>query len=183
MGVAPGGVHQKGSFVVADGLCKSLGALLYQNVPPSSLARRGDVYELALGIVQVWEDDIALEFWLSNLALDAATVDGDIAEIGQKLLGAVLGLHQGEEGRPTERRKMSDSQFSTLHRLSGTYVSSIKVVQQLPAMKVSWVSKEAKKGMLVLTPRILNSTRARRIFRRAISYVEPLQVHLTNMES
>ena len=105
MGITPGGIHEKGALVVVDGFCESFGTVLHQNVPPSSLTRSGDIDELAFRIVQVRENDIALEFRLSNLALDAATVDGNISEIGQKLLGAVLGLHQGEKGRPAETRQ------------------------------------------------------------------------------
>ena len=59
----------------------------------------------------------------------------------------------------------------------------MNVVQHEPSTNVGWESKESKNGMLVLTPRMRNSTRDRSIFRLEISYVEPLQVHLTNMES
>lgn len=62
-------------------------------------------------------------------------------------------------------------------------VSSIKVVQQFPAIKVGCVRRDPRKGIFVFTPRMRNSTKARSIFRRTISYVDAKQVHFTSIES
>lgn len=97
MGVTPGGVHEKASLVVADSLGKGLGALLKDDVSPSLLARLADIELAALGGGDLGDDDLALELGLTDLALDAATVDGNISKVSEKLLGTVLAADEVEQ--------------------------------------------------------------------------------------
>jgi len=55
--------------------------LLQDDIPPALGARLGNI-DLVAGIVEKVRDyDVALELGLTNLSLDAATVDSNITEI------------------------------------------------------------------------------------------------------
>lgn len=90
MGITPGGVHEKAALVVTDSLGEGLGALLQDDLAPALGAGLGDV-DLVAGLVeQLGNDDVALELGLANLALDAASVDSEVTQVRQQLLGTVL---------------------------------------------------------------------------------------------
>ena len=97
MGVTPGGVHEETSLVRANGLGEGLGTLLDEDLAPTLGGRLGDVDLLAGTVQEVGHDDLTLELGLADLALDAGAVDGDVAEVGEQLLGTVLGANQIEE--------------------------------------------------------------------------------------
>ena len=99
MGVTPGSVHQETALVVADSLCECLRTLLLDDVAPSLLARLGDINLGAVRADDIGDDDLALEFGLPDLALDAAPVDGNVSEVRQELLGTVLAADQVEQLR------------------------------------------------------------------------------------
>lgn len=97
MGVTPGGVHEETSLVRANGLGEGLGALLDEDLAPALGGGLGDIDLLTSFVEEVGHDDLALELGLADLALDAGAVDGDVAEVGEQLLGTVLGADQVEE--------------------------------------------------------------------------------------
>lgn len=97
VGVTPGGVHEQTSLVCANGLGEGLGALLDEDLAPALGAGLGDVDLGSVGVEELGHDDLALELGLADLALDAGAVDGDVAEVGEQLLGAVLGADEVEE--------------------------------------------------------------------------------------
>ena len=99
MGITPGGVHEKGTLVPANGTGERLGSVADEDVPPTSGAGDGDVDALSEGVEKVGEDDLALELGVADLSLDAAAIDGNVSEVRQQLLGTVLGLQKGEERR------------------------------------------------------------------------------------
>jgi hypothetical protein len=164
--------HDEDSRVVTNSLGESFGSLLLDDVTPSdSAGHRGvDRLGVVLGIDESGDGDLVEESGLSNLSLDARAVDDEVSEVGEDLLSSVLTRDEVEERRSVvdelgRRRSASSSRPSTLAQLT--------VVQVSPATNVSWERTRKRKGMLVLTPRILNSTRARSILRRAISKVAP----------
>ena len=59
----------------------------------------------------------------------------------------------------------------------------MKEVETSPAMKSGSSRTACRKGMLVLTPRIRNSARARRARATAASKSRPRQISLTSIES
>ena len=98
VGIAPCGIHNHATLVRPNGLGESLGALLENNLAQTLLARLANIDLVAIVVGKLWEDNLALEFGLTNLALDAAAVDGDITEVAKKLLGTVLTADKVEEG-------------------------------------------------------------------------------------
>jgi len=98
VGIAPCGIHNHATLVRPNGLGESLGALLENNLAQTLLARLANIDLVAIVVGKLWEDNLALEFGLANLALDAAAVDGDITEVAKKLLGTVLTADKVEEG-------------------------------------------------------------------------------------
>lgn len=165
MGVSPRRVHDKTARILPYRFGKGCRALLNDDVPPALGAGNASVDLCAVLEGDLGHDDTALELGLADLALDLGSIDSEIAEIRQQLLSAILAANQRKELR-TIAPKSANMKKS---HVSETYVSSMKVVQQVPSIKVGWVRREVRKGMLVLIPRILNSTKARSIFRRAIS--------------
>lgn len=99
VGVTPGGIHEKSTLVLADSLGEGLGALLKDDVSPSLLVRVASIDLLASRVDELRDSDLTLELGLANLALDAAAVDGNVAEVGQQLLGTVLAANEVEELR------------------------------------------------------------------------------------
>jgi hypothetical protein len=96
VGVTPSCVHNQTTLVGANGFGKSLWALLNKNVSPSRLARDGCINDLTLGGLEGGHNDIATEFWLSNLALDTASVNSQVSQVSQKLLGTILTANKVE---------------------------------------------------------------------------------------
>jgi hypothetical protein len=117
--VTPSGVHDEAARVLANGLGESLRAFLDDDITPSLFAGDGRVERWAVRVVAVLEgwdndlilkarfaldgdlsqtDDIELECTYS-LALDRATVDGDITKVRKELLRTVLSLNEPEELR------------------------------------------------------------------------------------
>jgi hypothetical protein len=99
VGISPGGVHEKAALVLANSLGEGLGALLKDDLPPTLLAGLADVNLLAGGVEEFRRNDLALELGLANLALDGAAVDGNVCEVGQQLLSAVLAADEVEQLR------------------------------------------------------------------------------------
>lgn len=99
VGITPGGVHEKAALVVADSLGEGLGTLLKDDLAPAFGAGLADIDLLAGSIVKLGDNDITLELGLTDLALDAAAVDGDVTEISKKLLSTVLAANEVEERR------------------------------------------------------------------------------------
>lgn len=97
VGIAPGCVHKKAALVVAHSLGEGLGPLVEEELPPTILARLGDVKLGAIGLKETGLDDVALELGLADLTLDAATVDGNVTEVKQQLLGTVLAADEIEQ--------------------------------------------------------------------------------------
>lgn len=183
MGVTPGGVHDEDSRVVADGLGESLGSLLLDDVTPSSEAGLGGVERLGLvlGVDEGGDGDVLEESRLSDLSLDRRSVDDEVSEVGEDLLGSVLTRDEVEKGGSVVDELRSGRSVDVLGLSS--QIARLTVVHVSPATNVSCERTRKRKGMLVLTPRILNSTSARSILRRAISKVAPWVVHLTRRES
>jgi len=99
VGVTPGGVHEQAALVVADSFGKGLGALLENNLAPTLGARLRNV-DLVSGIVQeLGNDNLTLELRLTDLTLDAASVDSHVAKIGEELLSTVLAADEVEKFR------------------------------------------------------------------------------------
>jgi len=108
VGVAPSRVHDEDAGVLADGLGEAFGTLLLDDVPPSGLARLGGVERLGL-VLRVDEGrngDLLVNADVAGLTLDRRTVNGEVSEVGEELLGAVLRLDEVEElgGVVDERR-------------------------------------------------------------------------------
>jgi hypothetical protein len=97
MGITPGGIHEKSTLIGTNSLGKCLWALLNKDVSPTLGAWLRSIELAAILIMKFWNDDLALELWLTNLALDARTVDGNITKICKQLLSTVLGANQVEE--------------------------------------------------------------------------------------
>ena len=81
MSITPSGVHEKTTLVFSDSLCESLWAFLDDNVSPSLLTWDTGINLLSGIIEELGHNDIALEFGLTNLTLDAAAVHGNITKI------------------------------------------------------------------------------------------------------
>merc|ERR1712225_45702 len=71
MSITPSGVHEKATLVLSDSLCESLWAFLDDNVSPSLLTWDTGINLLSGIIEELGHNDIALEFGLTNLTLDA----------------------------------------------------------------------------------------------------------------
>ncbi|KMU86024.1 hypothetical protein CIHG_03555 [Coccidioides immitis H538.4] len=97
VGVAPCGVHDQAALVGTDGLGERGGTLLVEDLLPPLLAGDGDVDGCSGLVDDGGHADGALELGLADLALDPAAVDGNVAEVGEELLGAVLAADEGEE--------------------------------------------------------------------------------------
>ena len=97
VGITPGGVHDQATLVGTHGLGPSLGALLVKDLLPALSGGRRDIERLAGSVVEDRLDNVALEFGLADLALDAATVHGDIAQVSEQLLSTVLTTDQGKQ--------------------------------------------------------------------------------------
>jgi hypothetical protein len=97
--ISPSCVHKKTTLVLADGLGEGLGSLLKNDVSPSLGARLGSINLLSGRVDKLRDLNLSLELWLSNLSLDAATIDGNITEVGKKLLGTVLTANEIEQLR------------------------------------------------------------------------------------
>lgn len=96
MSISPCGVHDQTALVGADGLGEGSGALLDDDVSPSLCAGLRGVDLVAVGIMEDWHDDVALELGLADLSLNLTTVDGKIAKVGKEFLGAVLAADEVE---------------------------------------------------------------------------------------
>jgi hypothetical protein len=83
MSITPGGVHEQAALVLADGFGKGFGALLQDDLAPALSGGLGHVDLLPRLIEELGDDDLALELGLADLALYAAAVDGDIAQVRQ----------------------------------------------------------------------------------------------------
>ena len=102
MRVAPGGVHDEHAGVLADGLGEGLGAVLDDDVAPADFAREGGVGGGSVGVRAVDElgnDDLFPEARFSLLTFDRGTVDGEVSEVTEELLGTVLALNELEQLR------------------------------------------------------------------------------------
>jgi hypothetical protein len=97
--VSPRCVHQKTALVLANSLGKGLGALLNDDVAPALLARLADIELGTLRGVESGGKDLLLQLGLANLALDAATVDGNVTKVSKETLSAVLRANKVEELR------------------------------------------------------------------------------------
>ncbi len=97
--ITPSGIHEKTSLVLANGLGKGLGALLDDDVSPALLARLADVDLGTIRSDDLRNDDVALKLGLTNLTLDGAAVDGNVAEVGEQLLASVLAAKEIKERR------------------------------------------------------------------------------------
>lgn len=95
--IAPGSIHEQAALVLADGLGKSLRALLDENVSPTLLAGFGSINLGTVSSNDFGQDDIGLELGLADLALDRATVDSHVTQVGKKLLSSVLAADEIEE--------------------------------------------------------------------------------------
>ena len=73
--------------------------MLDDDVPPALGAGDVGVDRLAVGVLDLGHDDVALELGLADLAHDLAAVDGEVAEVGKKLLCAVLAANKLEQLR------------------------------------------------------------------------------------
>ena len=102
MCVTPRRVHQEAPVVLSDSLGKRCCALLDDDVPPALLAGPDYVDLVPLTVRQHGHDDICLQPWLSDLSLDAASVDSDVSEVAEQFLGAVLAAKHREEFGPVE---------------------------------------------------------------------------------
>jgi hypothetical protein len=99
MSITPSCVHEKTTLVLSDGLSECFRAFLNNNVSPTLLARYRSVNLLPSLIKEFWHDDITLELRLSNLSLDAASVDGKVSQVSQQLLGTILAANEIEQLR------------------------------------------------------------------------------------
>ena len=98
--VAPRRVHEKEAFVLAHRLGKGVRPLLVDELLEAPLGRVvRHVDDVAVVVQHGGHDDLALELGLAHLALDAAAVDRDVAEVVQQLLRAVLTRGEVEEAR------------------------------------------------------------------------------------
>lgn len=97
MGISPGGVHDQATLVAANCLGEGSRALFVQNILPSGGARLGDIDRSARVIEDRRGDNLTLELGLADLSLDAASVDGNISQVCQQFLGAVLASDESEE--------------------------------------------------------------------------------------
>lgn len=97
--ITPGGVHDETALVGAHCLGEGLRTLAVDDLLPASGAGLGHVDEFAGIVVQLGEDDLALEFRLTDLTLDAAAIDSQVTQVGQQLLGTVLAADQGKQLR------------------------------------------------------------------------------------
>lgn len=91
------GVHEEAPFVGPDGLGKSLGALLEDNLPPALGTWLTDVDLLTGIIVQLGDDNFGLQLGLADLTFDAAAVYREVAEVCEELRSAVLAAKHVEE--------------------------------------------------------------------------------------
>ena len=96
--IAPCGVHDQCTLVCADRLGEGLRALLDEDVTPAlgGGGRRIDL--VAVLVDDVGNPDLALELGLADLSLDLAAVDSKLTEVGEQLLGTVLGTDEVEKG-------------------------------------------------------------------------------------
>jgi hypothetical protein len=99
MGVSPSRVHEQSTLVLADSLRESLGSLLENDVSPSLGAGCGSINLLSGGVDKLRNLDFTLELGLADLTLNAATVDGNVTEVGKQLLGEVLAANEIKELR------------------------------------------------------------------------------------
>jgi hypothetical protein len=99
MSITPSCIHEKAALILADGLSKGFWAFLNNDVSPTLLAGHRSVNLLSSLIKEFWHDNFTLELWLSNLPLDATSVDGKISQVGQQFLGTVLAADKIEQLR------------------------------------------------------------------------------------
>ena len=99
MGVSPSRVHEKSTLVLADSLREGLGSLFENDVSPSLGAGCRSVNLLSGGVDKLRDLDLSFELGLSNLSLDAATIDGNVTKVGKQLLGTVLAANEIEQLR------------------------------------------------------------------------------------
>lgn len=168
MSITPCGVHNEAAFVGSNSFGKGFWTFLDNDVPPSSLTWFGDVESFALRGLELRHDDLTLKLGFANLSFNLTSIHSKISEVSKQFLGAILTANERKQLWAVDRLATAHLSQSRL-----TCVSSINVVQQVPSIKVGWVSRDVRNGIFVFTPRMRNSTNARIIFLRAISYVEP----------
>lgn len=97
MSITPSCVHEKASFVLADGLCESLWPLVDENVSPSFLAWHTSIDLLSSVVEEFRHDDLALELGLSNLPLNRTSIDGDVAKVRELTIQLVQKGSEADE--------------------------------------------------------------------------------------
>lgn len=85
------------TLVVPDSFGEGLGALFNDNVPPTSQARLASVNSITLSVHNRGDHSLSLETGFAHLTLDGRSVNGNITEVGEKLLGSVLRVNELEE--------------------------------------------------------------------------------------
>ena len=163
--------HRQGSNSIVDPrersayLGKRSRALLGQDVAPATLLR--------LGWDGAGHDDL---HWLhrANRTHNRDTVDNDVSKVVKQLQADVRFDSNTDRPSPMPHAQPYLAQLVGSHsaptrlarlRRNGNSISSgcssIKRVVAVPAKKPGWRRTLSKKGMLVLTPRMRDSTRAR----------------------
>ena len=107
MSITPGGVHDEHTGVFTDGLGESLGTVFDDDVTPSLLTRNRAIEGGTVGVVAVLEggnNDLILETGFTLLTSNGTAVDGEITEVSEQLLRAVLALYELEKvGRVVDK--------------------------------------------------------------------------------
>lgn len=91
--------HDEDTGVLPHSLCETFGTLLLDDVPPSSLARSARIESLGLilGVDKSGNRDFLMKSRLSLLTLDRRSVDDEVSEVTEKLLGTILGSDEVEK--------------------------------------------------------------------------------------
>lgn len=95
--ITPSGIHYEHRLVGTNGLGESLGTLFEQDLAPTLGARLAHVDLVAGLIKEIGNHNVALELGLTDLSLDAASVDSNVTQVCQELRSAVLAVDHVEQ--------------------------------------------------------------------------------------
>jgi hypothetical protein len=170
MSITPSGVHDETSLIVSHGLGESSGSLLLDDVPPTDLAGNRGVQNLArvLGIGQLGNGNFFGQTGLSALPLDGRSVDGQVPKVGQELLSSVLTGDEFEQvGSVVDERGPSLSALENGVGQETDQEGDVGLCRQIRGSQFQLFCPTTVSQ--TLTPRIRNSTNARRVFLLATS--------------